>query len=61
METPLCFNSALTHAQIAARVGSVREVVSRAMARLQQGGLISLDGRQLMVPDEEALRSYALE
>ena len=57
----IVFQLALTHAQIAARVGSVREVVSRAMARLQQGGLISLDGRQVMVPDEEALRSYALE
>jgi CRP-like cAMP-binding protein len=57
----IVFQLALTHSQIAARVGSVREVVSRAMARLQQSGLISLDGRQVMVPDEEALRIYALE
>jgi CRP-like cAMP-binding protein len=38
------FQLALTHQQIAARVGSVREVVSRAMTRLQQGGLIRVDG-----------------
>src|SRR5215211_333607 len=31
----------LTNQQIAARVGSVREVVSRALARLQQDGLIT--------------------
>jgi CRP/FNR family transcriptional regulator len=55
----MVFQLALTHSQIAARVGSVREVVSRALARLQQGGLVVVDGRQISVPDEEALRKYA--
>jgi CRP-like cAMP-binding protein len=59
--TTIAFQLSLTHAQIAARVGSVREVVSRALARLQQSGLISVDGRQLTVVDEQALRRYALE
>jgi CRP/FNR family transcriptional regulator len=55
------FQLALTHQQIAARVGSVREVVSRAMTRLQQGGLVHIDGRKVTIPSEQALRNYAGE
>lgn len=51
----------LTNQQIAARVGSVREVVSRAFARLQQDKLIALDGRRLTIPNEAALAAYAGE
>jgi CRP/FNR family transcriptional regulator len=51
----------LTNQQIAARVGSVREVVSRALTRLQQDGLIALKGRHLTIPDEAALAAYAGE
>jgi CRP-like cAMP-binding protein len=51
----------LTNQQIAARVGSVREVVSRALSRLQQDGLVKLEGRLLSIPDEAALASYAGE
>lgn len=50
---------ALTNQQIAARIGSVREVVSRALTRLQNNGLISVDGRAVLIPDEEALEIYA--
>jgi len=50
-----------TNQQIAAHVGSVREVVSRALTRLQHDGLISLEGRRLTVPDERALASFAGE
>ena len=53
------FQLALTHQQIASRVGSVREVISRAFTRLQQGGLIRVEGRKVVVLSEEALRSYA--
>jgi len=52
---------ALTHPQIAARIGTVREVVTRAFAWLQQHGLIILNGRHLTLPDEEALTAYAGE
>ena len=55
------FELALTHQQIAARIGSVREVVSRALARLQQGGLIQMDGRRITIPNEKALRDYGAE
>ena len=51
----------VTNQQIAARVGSVREVVSRALTRLQQDELIALRGRRLSIPDEEALAAYAGE
>jgi CRP/FNR family transcriptional regulator len=51
----------LTNQQIAARVGTVREVVSRTLARLQQDGLVRADGRRLVIPDESALAAYAGE
>jgi CRP/FNR family transcriptional regulator len=57
----LAVTLSLTNQQIAARVGSVREVVSRALARLQQDKLIALDGRRLTIPDEAALAAYAGE
>ena len=44
---------------MAARVGSVREVVSRALARLQQDGLVKIIGRKLTIPDEQSLADYA--
>ena len=48
-----------TNQQIAARVGSVREVVSRAFSRLQQDGLIILEDRKVIIPSLEALSSFA--
>ena len=48
-----------TNQQIAARIGSVREVVSRAFTRLQHEGLINVDGRHLVIPDEAALEAFA--
>jgi CRP-like cAMP-binding protein len=45
----------LTNQQIAARIGSVREVVSRALSRLQQNGLILVDGRRITICDEQAM------
>lgn len=49
----------LTNQQIASRIGTVREVVSRSLARLQQNGLITLEGRRVTIPDEQALDIYA--
>jgi CRP/FNR family transcriptional regulator len=57
----LAVTLSLTNQQIAARVGSVREVVSRALTRLQQDNLIVLNGRRLSIPDEAALAAYAGE
>jgi CRP/FNR family transcriptional regulator len=50
-----------TNQQIAARVGSVREVVSRAFSRLQHDRLIILEDRTVIIPDLEALSSFADE
>ena len=49
----------LTNQQIAARIGSVREVVSRALSRLQQNNLITVEGRQVTIHDEVALAAFA--
>jgi CRP/FNR family transcriptional regulator len=57
----LVFELVLTNQQIAARIGTVREVVSRALSRLQQNELIELSGRVVTILDEEALKSFAGE
>lgn len=49
----------LTNQQIAARIGSVREVVSRALNRLQNNSLIVVEGRTIKIVDETALSVYA--
>ena len=49
----------LTNQQIAARIGSVRDVVSRAIAHLKQEGLIAVKGRRIIIPDLNVLNEYA--
>lgn len=49
----------LTNQQIAARIGSVREVVSRALARLQNNGLIAVEGRRVLIANEQSLEVFA--
>ena len=53
------FELLMTNGQIAARVGTVREVVSRALARLQQDELILLENRRVTIRDERLLAAYA--
>lgn len=55
----ISINLGQTNQQIAARIGSVREVVSRAFTRLQHDGLIIVEGRRLIIPDEAALEAFA--
>ena len=45
--------------EIASRIGSVRDVVSRTIARMKHDGLIALNGRTLVIPDLQALKAYA--
>lgn len=52
-------NLVLTNQQIASHIGSVREVVSRALARLQQNGLIEIEGRHVLIANETALTVFA--
>jgi CRP-like cAMP-binding protein len=39
------------HQEIASEIGTVRELVSRNLARLQAEGLIQMDGRQIVIKD----------
>jgi CRP-like cAMP-binding protein len=49
---------ALSREQMAARVGSVREVVSRAITRLDQEGLVRVEGDRALIPDIQRLAEY---
>jgi len=42
---------------LAAQLGTVRELVSRNLSRLQSEGLIKLDGRRAIIPDKKALEA----
>ena len=44
-----------THHEIAARIGTVREIVSRTLSRLSQEGAIRIDGKRLSILDARAL------
>lgn len=49
----------LTHEELAMRLGTVREVVSRNLARFQAEGMVKIDRRQIVIADAEALRAEA--
>jgi len=49
----------MTHQDLASRLGTVREVVSRNISRFQAEGLIRISGRQLQILDEDGLRREA--
>lgn len=48
----------LTQGQLAARLGTVREVVARALRELERSGAICLERRRIRVVDEARLRSW---
>jgi CRP-like cAMP-binding protein len=43
------------HQEIASRIGTVRELVSRGLGRLQAQNLIQVDGRKILIRDAKAL------
>lgn len=50
----------MSRAEIASRLGSAREVVSRAFTHLERARLIHMQGRRLLtIPDMRALSSFA--
>lgn len=55
----ITFKLALSNHEIATRIGTVRDVVSRALTRLQTDGLVSVKARDVTVPDIRALKRYA--
>jgi CRP/FNR family transcriptional regulator len=51
----------MNRSEIASRLGSAREVVSRAFTQLENVGLIHMQGRRLVtIPDMDALKTFAV-
>jgi CRP-like cAMP-binding protein len=55
----ITFRLTLSNHEIATRIGSVRDVVSRALARLKRKELIIIKRRKITIPGFKALESYA--
>ena len=53
------FDLPLTHQEIASRLGTVREVVSRNLARFRAEGLIRIEGHQIQILDRAGLEAEA--
>ena len=53
------FRLALSNHEIAIRIGSVRDVVSRALTRLQHDGMVKLKARSVTIMDFHALELYS--
>jgi CRP/FNR family transcriptional regulator len=53
------FRLAATNEELAARLGSVRDVISRTLSGLQNDDLIRLTGRQVVIADREGLMAAA--
>ncbi len=49
----------LTHNQLASRIGTVREVVTRMLTRLEEQGLIVYEGKEILITDLGIIASYA--
>jgi CRP/FNR family transcriptional regulator len=58
-EISMTFRLRLSNQDIASHIGSVRDVVSRALTRLKLQGLISVNDREVTIPDLQNLRRYA--
>ena len=55
------FTLDMNNQELAAHIGTVRELVSRNLSRLQSEGLIEMDGRDFLVPDLKALEAELQE
>ena len=53
------FDLTLTHQELASRLGTVREVVSRNLARFRAEGVVQIQGHQLRILDRERLEREA--
>lgn len=47
----------MSHQELAAHIGTVRELVSRNMARLQAQGFIQVKGRAITIVDQQGLEA----
>jgi CRP/FNR family transcriptional regulator len=46
-----------SHQELASQIGTVRELVSRNLARLQAQSLIEMNGKQITILDKEGLEA----
>lgn len=53
----IVFELRMTHQEIAAHIGTVRELVSRNLARLQAQGMIHMQAREITILDREGLEA----
>jgi len=53
---PVTITLPSTNQELAAHIGTVRELVSRNMSRLQAEGLIKIEGREVTIPNLQGLR-----
>jgi CRP-like cAMP-binding protein len=59
MDGPILLRLGLSNDEIASRIGSVRDVVSRAFAKLKHDGLITMVDRDLTIVDLQGLKLYS--
>jgi CRP/FNR family transcriptional regulator len=53
------FDLPWTHQELAAQIGTVRELVSRNLSRLQSTGTVHIEGRKVIVTDRKSLEDEA--
>lgn len=56
-ERGVVFTLQTSHQELAAHIGTVRELVTRNLARLQAQGLIEMSGREITILDREGLEA----
>lgn len=59
LQDGISFSLPLSHSQLASRLGSVREVVTRGLQKLVQQGIIKIRGHRIVVLNVKALRAQA--
>jgi CRP/FNR family transcriptional regulator len=53
------FTLPMTHQELASRLGTVREVVSRNLGRFRAAGLIKVQGHEVEIVNREGLETEA--
>jgi CRP/FNR family transcriptional regulator, cyclic AMP receptor protein len=53
----LLFTLPITNQELAAQIGTVRELVSRNLSRLQAEGMLKIEGRDILVTDHQSLEA----
>ena len=54
--TAVSFELTKSHQELASELGTVRELISRTLGRLQAEGFLEVDGRKIVVKDLEGLK-----